>query len=472
MPLCEMKAGDPEVEHTQTRSPGGWKIPAGREETLDASIDLLDLSVRPSNALSLIHVATVRQLLDYPKGVLARAENVGKKSIEEIQGKLYAYLLGQLRDSSDQATDDSQSTTPFGDLSTKEFVDHMLSMLPERQRGVIADRYGLWDGIAETLQDVGDKLGVTRERIRQIEAQGLKRMHRFYKHGTIRRFIRVKICSVLETGAEKRSVVSEDEALLALAVGCTVEEAELGVIFLEDIDCTGAKLFASSLIEVERGVYCADRSTPDIYQRILDLVLESVRSHEKPLTEAYLIREVSSRSGGVLNSEELGLAHRVLAISPRVSRMRNGTFVLSDWVENGGPDAAGMAETALRLLGRPAHFREITEKVNSLLQEREGYNERTLHYALIKNEDKFIRVKGGTYGLAKWGLKKPPYVKDRIIELLSAAGYPLPLWHLEEKTLEVCNCKPASVRMTLNLNPKLFTKFDGEQYGLRENFAR
>jgi hypothetical protein len=110
--------------------------------------------------------------------------------------------------------------------------------------------------------------------------------------------------------------------------------------------------------------------------------------------------------------------------------------------------------------------------VNSLLENQETYNERTIHQPLITKKDRFVWVKGGTYGLVKWGLKKPPYVKDRIIELLSAAGYPLPLWHLEEKVLEVCNCKRTSIQMTLDLNPKLFTIFEGEQYGLRGNFAK
>lgn len=77
----------------------------------------------------------------------------------------------------------------------------------------------------------------------------------------------------------------------------------------------------------------------------------------------------------------------------------------------------------------------------------------------------------GPYGLVAWGLTKPPYIKDRLSELLSQAQYPLPYWHLEEKVLEVCNCKRSSVRMTLELNPKLFKKFEGDQFGLARHFS-
>ena len=47
-------------------------------------------------------------------------------------------------------------------------------------------RYGLLDGQAYTLEEVGRKMGVTRERVRQIEAQALTRL----RHPTIRRKLR------------------------------------------------------------------------------------------------------------------------------------------------------------------------------------------------------------------------------------------------------------------------------------------
>jgi hypothetical protein len=468
-PLTGTEAIESSVWSASDRSAGGWRIPPYHEEMLDASIDLLDLSVRSSNALALIQVSTVRQLLNYPRATLMRAQNVGRKSIDEIQRKVSAYLSGKSPAHPD--LDDWQSGATSGALSTKEFVTHILSMLPDRQRSVIADRYGLWDGIAETLQDIGDKLGLTRERIRQIEAGGLKRVCRTYKHGAIRRYISNKITAELNTQLKKWGVISEDEAMLALANGCTPEEADLGLAFLQDIESPRRNVFTSSLIKAESGVYCVDEDISGEYQQMLRLVELSLCSRDKPLTAKYIINEITSQAGDALSSMQLGLAHRILTISPKLSRLRNGTIALSEWEEYGQHSAPGLAEAALRLLGRPAHFREITEKVNSLLHEREGYSDRTIHHSLLGSEKKFIRIKSGTYGLAKWGLKKPPFVKDRIIELLSAAGYPLPLWHLEEKVLEVCNCKRSSVHMTLNLNPILFTRFDGERYGLRESPA-
>ena len=166
------------------------------------------------------------------------------------------------------------------------------------------------------------------------------------------------------------------------------------------------------------------------------------------------------------------IASRVLSISPRLALLTNGMVTLSHWKDSVPRTAQIAGEAILKLLGRPAHYREIMEKALHHFKGIKGISDRSIQFALQANRDTFVWVKPGTYGLVAWGLKKPPYIKDRLSELLSQTQYPLPYWHLEERVLEVCNCKPASVRMTLELNPKLFKKFDGDQFGMAHHFQR
>lgn len=58
----------------------------------------------------------------------------------------------------------------------KETLDSVLSTLNYREKDVIELRFGLKDGIARTLEQVGIKYKVTRERIRQIEAKALRKL--------------------------------------------------------------------------------------------------------------------------------------------------------------------------------------------------------------------------------------------------------------------------------------------------------
>jgi RNA polymerase primary sigma factor len=52
----------------------------------------------------------------------------------------------------------------------------VLCSLNERERKVLELRFGLGDGNARTLEEVGQQFNVTRERIRQIEAKALRKM--------------------------------------------------------------------------------------------------------------------------------------------------------------------------------------------------------------------------------------------------------------------------------------------------------
>ncbi len=63
----------------------------------------------------------------------------------------------------------------------KEHIDLWLEQLTEKQRSVVELRFGLHDKEAATLEDVGAELGVTRERVRQIQIEALKRLRRILK---------------------------------------------------------------------------------------------------------------------------------------------------------------------------------------------------------------------------------------------------------------------------------------------------
>jgi RNA polymerase primary sigma factor len=58
----------------------------------------------------------------------------------------------------------------------KEQMNEILSGLSDRERRVLEMRFGLKDGTARTLEEVGQEFGVTRERIRQIEAKALRKL--------------------------------------------------------------------------------------------------------------------------------------------------------------------------------------------------------------------------------------------------------------------------------------------------------
>lgn len=82
-------------------------------------------------------------------------------------------LQNLIKDGSDDPVYDETSR-----VLLKETIKNILSSLDERERFILIKRYGLDDGDPETLEEIGKELGITRERVRQLEAQAMRTLRK------------------------------------------------------------------------------------------------------------------------------------------------------------------------------------------------------------------------------------------------------------------------------------------------------
>jgi RNA polymerase nonessential primary-like sigma factor len=149
-----------------------------------------------------IHV--IRELTTYLRTTRELEQKLGRRpAIEEVATKLdkpskavhTLFSFNEPTTSADGTTSsqnkavidtiaDDQGLTPEGEYAEQaagELLGHWLELLPQQQRVVVEHRFGLHGQGRRTLEEVGQLLGVTRERVRQVQLAALTRLREISK---------------------------------------------------------------------------------------------------------------------------------------------------------------------------------------------------------------------------------------------------------------------------------------------------
>jgi RNA polymerase primary sigma factor len=122
---------------------------------------------------------------------IAKKMGLPKEKIEEITSLLSTTTLSletPLGEDEESEVKDllqnQQAVSPDKDLSRlidKERIDNLLEKMSPREREILDMRFGIMDGKVYTLAQIAKKFGISRERVRQIEEQALKKLRKFVK---------------------------------------------------------------------------------------------------------------------------------------------------------------------------------------------------------------------------------------------------------------------------------------------------
>jgi len=141
----------------------------------------LNIYLRAARELTqkLDHEATAEEVADYldkPVGTVKKMMGLNERvsSVDyPMGGESDKPLIETLADDNDQGP---ESTMVDGDV--RQHVDEWLTELTEKQMEVVVRRFGLRGHEAATLEQVGEEIGLTRERVRQIQVEALKKLRR------------------------------------------------------------------------------------------------------------------------------------------------------------------------------------------------------------------------------------------------------------------------------------------------------
>jgi len=155
------------------------------EAPLDSvSVRVLRLSARAHNALKTSNIETIQQLVNRTDRNLLNIRNIGITTLEEIKDRLNSYLVRmsnrsdwELEIPGDSFIKEKQTTSVVQERSPyslpEAFARLLERILTPREGMIIRLRYGLDDGMPLTLEEVGQRFSITRERVRQIQKKAL-----------------------------------------------------------------------------------------------------------------------------------------------------------------------------------------------------------------------------------------------------------------------------------------------------------
>lgn len=337
-------------------------------------------------------------------------------------------------------------------ISAYAMVSELTSALPKRSREVIVSRFGLKDGKKKTLEAIGNGFGITRERVRQIEADGLEALRKPEAMGRIAGQSEAVKAYFAEHGGLRR----EERLLEELAArfgGNTPQERA-----------------AATLIMTLVGSYERRREDDDFYtlwyaasekvskaRRAIELLSQTFTQERRTILDDELQDRASKVAAGMGDATSVAVLAYVDA-SKAVELNPFGEWGLARWAEVKPRGVKDKAYLIFKRETKPLHFREVAEKINETIAKKRPAHPQTVHNELIKDK-RFVLVGRGTYALAEWGYQ-PGTVREVLLAVLRENGRPMTKDELLAEVLKRRFVKENTV--LLNLQHRSFFVRTGE----------
>lgn len=329
-------------------------------------------------------------------------------------------------------------------------LESVFSGLTPKQRRVIVARFGLKNGSPSTLQEIGNELGITRERVRQIENHTIKKISD-RAADEARELIREAMAELKRSGGVRRS----DELIAALL---ETNRAGAGKHFAEKAAflfiAAGSPGFEKETDEMHAYWY-ADEAAK---RRFTDMV--------KKITAFF---KAAKKDDVLVGKKHLGAfpdfgTYAFLSIPKHFGTNVFGDFGLRAWTEIEPKTIRDKAYLVLKKHGKPLHFEDIAKYITKFGIDSRTAHVQTVHNELIKDK-RFVLVGRGIYGLGEHGYE-PGTVKDVIVKLLKKNG-PMEANQVVSLVNEQRILKQNTILLSLQ-NKRHFRKLSDGRYHVNE----
>lgn len=322
-------------------------------------------------------------------------------------------------------------------------TEDIFLVLTEKEQEIITCRFSLHNKGVETLESIGQRFSVTRERVRQIQESALKKLRRTLDNTQLQ-----LVVEIAKEIMEKNGGGMSEELLISSVVnyttGGSIDRSIIKLAFFIDEDILPVKLKkGDELRDAWRLEYVSEkhiRQTLTISKKVLNRESDVVEQQE---------------FFGNIQSElpfemDLVLIRSILLMSKYFKETEKG-WGLMTWRHINPKSIRDKSYIILKKRNEPMHFVEIANAIMEFGFDKKAVTVQAVHNELIRNT-MFVLVGRGLYALREWGVQDGT-VADVITDILKASGEPMHKQEIIKAVLDRRQVKKGTISLNLQKNP-------------------
>jgi DNA-directed RNA polymerase delta subunit len=347
--------------------------------------------------------------------------------------------------------DDTVKTETTDTLS--QAVSDILGVIEQdREKEIITRRFGLFDR-KETLEQIGELLGITRERVRQLEKAILIRLKIATEEGkapSVRDVEKAMIRHLSEGGRVAR--VQDLTGKLAHDGVSNEQRAHVG--FLAELSPNITVVNENDRYHHAVGI--KEHGDEKKLKTSIDHIVKTIKEHGAPVTSEDLHAK--------LDYEHPDHVRALASVSKDLANLKDH-WGLTKWPTVNPKNIRDKIYVILADNGKPMHFSEIAKAIKDSSFKRKDVTTQAIHNELIKDK-RFVLIGRGIYALDSWGYSRGT-VSDIIASILANAGEPLHRDEIVKEVLKSRQVKETTILLNLQSKPQ-FKRVSKATYKLAE----
>jgi len=352
------------------------------------------------------------------------------------------------------------ATKQNNNITSIEFIKTLLSGLTKREEEVIRARYGLDGKRLLTLQAIGDKYGITRERVRQIESAALKTLAKQKQEAYIATLVKNALGILKDVGG----VYKKDAFFGALKK--VMKDTSADAVFAHTasflLELSGKTLLHSDAYDDWHDFWYVSENDKRRAQGFVAKLAKSLGNNKEEVLQGKNFDAILATTARGFKIHPTH-AKNYIQLSKQFATGPFNEFGLATWAEVNPRTARDWAYAILKREKKSMHFREIS-KVISKHRIEKYTNMQTVHNELIK-DNRFVLVGRGLYGLKEHGFM-PGTAREVISHVLKEHG-PMHPKEVVSKVHEQRILKEGTILINLQ-NKKNFECMPDGRYCIRE----